>query len=73
MEFVRFYYDGYTLSVYDGENSAALLLGRYNGSTMPGDIFSDNALFVSLQLDTSRTHGGFEIKYTVSPFESGKT
>ncbi|KAK2172942.1 hypothetical protein NP493_919g02007 [Ridgeia piscesae] len=61
------------LSVYDGENSAALLLGRYNGSTMPGDIFSDNALFVSLQLDTSRTYGGFEIKYTVSPFESACT
>ena len=52
------------VSVYDGVNTSAPLLGRLSGSSVPGDIFSDNSLFVYFRTDSSATYSGFEIKYT---------
>ena len=77
LEFIRFNTEhGDYVSVYDGENSAGLLLGRFEEDRLPGDIMSDNtALFVSYQSNASEVFDdgfGFEIRYTISEDESGK-
>ena len=77
LEFIRFNTEhGDYVSVYDGENSAGLLLGRFEEDRLPGDIMSDNtALFVSYQSNASQVFDdgfGFEIRYTISEDESGK-
>ena len=79
LEFIRFNTEhGDYVSVYDGENSAGLLLGQFEEDRLPGDIMSDNtALFVSYQSNASQVSDdgfgfGFEIRYTISEDESGK-
>ncbi|KAI0218622.1 Cubilin [Lamellibrachia satsuma] len=52
------------VTVYDGMNDSAPLLGRFCGHTLPGVIISStNSLFVSFQTDSSLTMDGFIIKY----------
>ena len=52
------------VTVYDGVGDSATRLGRYCGSTLPGEIISNtNSLFVSFESDSSVTNDGFSIKY----------
>ena len=60
------------VSVYDGMSTSAPLLGRFSGPSVPGDIFSDNSLYVYFRTDSSVTYSGFEIKYTILESDSGK-
>ena len=55
------------VTVYDGVDNSATRLGRYCGTTLPGEVISTtNSLFVSFQSDSSVTKVGFNIKYTAS-------
>ena len=58
--------------MYDGSNSSAALVGRFNGYSLPGDIFSDSPLFIYFHTDGSVTDYGFKIRYNTSDYESGK-
>ncbi|KAI0218613.1 Ovochymase-2 [Lamellibrachia satsuma] len=52
------------VTVYDGVDDSATRLGRYCGTTLPGEIISNtNSLFVSFESDSSVTNDGFSIKY----------
>ncbi|KAI0218615.1 Cubilin [Lamellibrachia satsuma] len=56
---------GDSVTVYDGANNSAPLLGRFCGHTPPGVVVSStNSLFVSFQTDYILTKDGFIMKYT---------
>ncbi|KAI0218619.1 Exoskeleton protein RP43 [Lamellibrachia satsuma] len=53
------------VTVYDGEDDSAPLMGTFCGTTLPRDLISSNrSLFVSFKSDSSLTKSGFKIKYT---------
>jgi len=55
---------GDMLSIYDGENASAPLLGEYTGSTLPGTIVSTgNKIYVSLSTDGSTQAPGFKAEF----------
>ncbi|KAI0222014.1 Cubilin, partial [Lamellibrachia satsuma] len=72
LEFLSFAVGLFTdsVSVYDGGNSTALMLGTFTGFIIPNNVIStNNSLFVSFHSDSSQKLDGFEIKYRAVQIE----
>lgn len=53
------------LTIYDGETSAAPVLGTYSGSALPDDVVSTgDKLFISFDSDAASTAPGWLLTYT---------
>ena len=55
------------LTIYDGNDTTALMVGPYCGTSTPGDFVSNgNTVFVSFVSDGSRNQAAFTIQYNAT-------
>ena len=53
-----------SLTLYDGDSNAAIMIGKYCGSTLPPTfISSSNAAFLHFESDGGATETGFKLGY----------
>lgn len=65
IEFLNFNTDTEdSVSIYDGQDATAPLLGSFSGSTIPGDVISTgNQLFITFESDATGENAGFLARF----------